>query len=243
MKRSESTNGNENLEANSGGIDWTHQKPWREFVEWMQIYGILDPSLLEQEILNQLQPKPDGDANAQRADTDQTFTLMVLRLAIFEAALTDEKKRKNLHDVEAQIQETFPRQWSSLGEELRRSGIAVLMDKARELFKAGTYCRKPDTAVSTLRPIRVGEPSYEHWIERKPSESSNDGVEAVGPALYRSTLRSSNMALLGAVSLQSILDRLVAEDKDKASRRAAVEARKSQSRRATIDASVKSSHR
>ncbi len=213
----------EAIEASSESKSWTKEQPWRDFIEWMQIHNILDPNLLEQQILKHLPLEPDDDATAKHSDAERTFTLMVLRLAIFEAALTDKKKRKNLWDIENQIQEHFPQLWVKLGQELNLCGTGELMDVARKLFKSGICCRKPDSLADSFRPSRVGTSCFDHLVERKSFESSNGTQEAVGPALYRTTLSTSKKALLGAASMQDVLNRLIEEDK--ASRKTAVEAR------------------
>ncbi len=190
--------------------DLTSTQPWREFVEWMRVYGSLDPDRLEQKIRERLGDSR-GVSKIEDPGDEQIFNLMVIRMAVFDAALMGDSRRTDLCALARQIQQHFPSFWVNLGRELSWNGAGKLVAEARRICKDDIYRRQPDGVIDTFRSTLVGVVSYDSFLATTSSKPLSEGQEAVGPALYRSTLRTSSHALMVAASLKASLAPLVEE--------------------------------
>lgn len=195
------------LDANEG---------WQKFVWWMRIHASIDLDRLTDYIHRQLEIKLNFHYDLGELDgyigNKELFDLMLVRLAMLGAAIVALNERRQLRVMENQIQQHFPQQWTRLLTEWHEGFIPELKDKVRELCQDPDFCQQPDEVINTFRPQLVGVTTYSEEIgdEFPPV---NEGMDAIGPPLYKSTLRASSRALVGAIRLRFVLNKLVEQEK------------------------------
>lgn len=192
------------------------KEEWSEFVWWMRIHASIDLERLTDHIHRQLEIKQDLPYDLSEVDdyigNKELFDRMLVRLAMLDAAIVAPNERRQLRAMENQIQQHFPQQWTRLLTEWQESFIPELKDKVRELCQDPDFCQQPDEVINTFRPQLVGITTYSEEIgdEFPPV---NEGMDAIGPPLYKSTLRASSRALVGAIRLRFVLNKLAEQEK------------------------------
>ena len=197
--------------------DLLTRKPlWLVFVNWMRIYGNIDAVALTEAIRDRFVRRLSDPINFADSSTDdcsdlEIFKLMIVRLALFQAAVVDEPAQSELSAVGNQIKRQFPYLWQRMTNGMDEASVLALKHKTRELCAEGSeFRRRPDVEIEAFQPYMVSTATFVEDIG-EGLQSPHHGLGTMGPPLYKTTLRKSRRALVGGASLRRVLTAAAAE--------------------------------